>query len=95
MQSSFAPRKYSSQPGNAPDKSLGSTFGAFRAQQKRDHERAERERVEREEQNQLTEEQREEIKEAVSNILFRKQHYSPKEIGARSTRGNSPCLRPL
>ena len=69
---SFPPRQYGSNLGKLPDRSLGATFGASTAQQKREHERAERERerlererIEREEQNQLTEEQREEIKEAV------------------------------
>ncbi len=61
-----------------PSRQYGSTtFGASTAQQKREHERVERERerlererVEREKQDLLTEEQREEIKEAVSNNLF-------------------------
>jgi len=72
---SFPSRQYGSNLGKLPDRSLGTTFGASTAQQKREHERAERERerlerdrIEREEQNQLTEEQKEEIKEAVSNI---------------------------
>ena len=70
----FPSRQYPSNLGKLPDRSLGTTFGASTAQQKREQERAERERerleqerIAREEANQLTEEQREEIKEAVSS----------------------------
>ena len=59
-----------------PDRSMGTTFGATTAAQQREskrlereREQAERERLEREEQNQLSEEQREEIKEAVRYAL--------------------------
>lgn len=55
-----------------PDRSLGVTFGASTTQQQRENQRLERERerlekerIEREQQNQLTEEQKAEIKEAV------------------------------
>ena len=66
-------RNYGVGFGKLPDRPLGAAFGASTAQQQREQqrqekerERLEKERLEREEQNQLTEEQREEIKEAVS-----------------------------
>ena len=70
---SFPSRPYGSNLGKLPDRSLGATtFGASSTQQQRENarqererERLEKERLEHEEQNQLTEEQREEIKEAV------------------------------
>ena len=71
--SAFPPRAYgTNQLGKLPDRSLGGAFGASTTQQARDaqrkeseRERAEKERMEREKLNALTEEQREEIKEAV------------------------------
>ena len=69
---SFPSRPYGANLGKMPDRSLGATFGASTTQQQREsarlereRERLEKERMEREEANQLTEEQREEIKEAV------------------------------
>ncbi|KAL6717431.1 Calcium-binding component of the spindle pole body (SPB) half-bridge [Lecanora helva] len=69
----FPSRQYGSNLGKLPDRSLGATFGASTTQQQRENarqererEKMERERLEREEQNQLTEEQREEIKEAFT-----------------------------
>ncbi|KAL8817650.1 MAG: hypothetical protein Q9191_008105, partial [Dirinaria sp. TL-2023a] len=71
---SFPSRPYGTSLGKLPDRSLGAAFGASTAQQKRDaermereRERQERERMEREEQNQLSEEHREEIKEAFAS----------------------------
>ena len=71
--SAFPTRAYgTNQLGKLPDRSLGGAFGASTTQQARDaqrkeseRERAEKERAERERLNALTEEQREEIKEAV------------------------------
>lgn len=69
---SFPPRSYGGNLGKLPDRSLGTAFGSSTQQQRekerqeRERERLERERIEREEQNQLTEEQREEIKEAFA-----------------------------
>ncbi|MCJ1274814.1 Calcium-binding component of the spindle pole body (SPB) half-bridge [Puttea exsequens] len=70
---SFPSRPYGANLGKMPDRSLGATFGASTTQQQREsarlereRERLEKERMEREEANQLTEEQREEIKEAFN-----------------------------
>ncbi len=71
--SAFPPRAYgTNQLGKLPDRSLAGAFGASTTQQAREaqrkeseRERAEKERAEREKLNGLTEEQREEIKEAV------------------------------
>ena len=74
---SFPSRSYGTNLGKLPDRSLGAAFGASSTQQQRERERQEKERerlekerIEREEQNQLTEEQREEIKEAVSSRVL-------------------------
>jgi len=74
----FPSRSYASNLGKLPDRSLGTTFGASTTQQQRENarqererEKLERERLEREEQNRLTEEQREEIKEAVRRSALR------------------------
>ena len=69
----FPTRPYSSNHGKLPDRSsMNMPFGASTTaqqreaqRQERERERLEKERIEREEQNQLTEEQREEIREAV------------------------------
>lgn len=69
---SFATRPYSNF-GKLPDRStINPPFGASTTAQQREAQRAERERerlekerLERDEQNQLSEEQREEIREAV------------------------------
>ena len=75
---SFPARHYGANLGKLPDRSLGAAFGASTAQQQREQqrqekerERLEKERLEREEQNQLSEEQKEEIKEAVSPLQHR------------------------
>ena len=64
----YPTRPYGTGHGKGPERPLA-TFGASASQQQRENqrerERMEKERIEREEQNQLTEEQREEIKEAV------------------------------
>ena len=73
---SFPPRSYGGNLGKLPDRSLGAAFGSSTQQQRekerqeRERERLEKERIEREDQSQLTEEQREEIKEAVSFHLL-------------------------
>jgi len=74
---SFPTRPYASNLGKLPDRTSGAAFGASTTQAhreaqrlERERERAERERLEREGQNQLaelTEEQREEINEAVGS----------------------------
>ena len=68
----FLSRQHGTSLGKLPDRTRDTAFGEMSAAQKREtqrlereREKAERERLEREEQNQLTEEQREEIKEAV------------------------------
>ena len=67
---SFPSRSYGGNLGKLPDRSLGAAFGSSTQRQERERERLEKERIEREEQNQLTEEQREEIKEAVRSCLM-------------------------
>ena len=72
---SFPSRPYGTNLGKLPDRTIGAAFGASTTQQQREaqrlereRERVEKERIEREGQNQLaelTEEQREEINEAV------------------------------
>lgn len=70
---SYPSRQFGSNHGKGPERSLA-TFGASSSQQQREsqreRERLEKERMEREEQNQLTEEQKEEIKEAVGLHLL-------------------------
>ena len=73
---SFASRPYTSNLGKLPDRSaagFGSSSGhqAREAQRlERERERAERERLETNPLAELTEEQREEINEAVSTLSF-------------------------
>ena len=74
----FPTRPYTSTLGKLPDRStMNAPFGAASTAQQREAQRAERERerlekerLEREEQNQLSEEQREEIREAVYTPLL-------------------------
>ena len=77
---SFPSRPYGTNLGKLPDRTIGAAFGASTTQQQqreaqrleRERERLEKERIEREGQNQLaelTEEQREEINEAVRLLL--------------------------
>lgn len=69
---SFPSRQYGTSLGKLPERPIGTAFGATTQQRReaermeREREREERERREREEQIQISEEHKEEIKEAVS-----------------------------
>ena len=68
----FPQRSFNTNLGKLPDRSLGGAFGASTAAQQREAQRLERERLDRQNQDpmsQLTEEQREEINEAVRLCL--------------------------
>ena len=71
----FPSRPYGTNLGKLPDRSLGAFGSSTTVQQReaqrleRERERLEKERIEREGQAQLTQEQQEEIREAVSVSL--------------------------